>query len=62
MEIEVFKVTFENTNTGKKSHFFVNGIDGILSDPHFTRKIRIESKGETNETTLRDQILKDLNH
>jgi hypothetical protein len=60
MNTETFKVTFENTSTGKKSHFFVNDINGILSDPHFTRKIKMETENGTVETTLREEILKKI--
>jgi hypothetical protein len=56
---ELFKISFENINTGRIGFFFINGIDEILSHENFNTKIKDAKSGE--EYTIKSSILRQLN-
>lgn len=62
----LFKISFENVETGAVGYFFINGIDEILSQSIFSKQIRIHD-GNTEENSslkgiiLKKMILKQLN-
>ena len=54
----LFKITFENIETGKTGFFFINGIDDILSADIFNCQIKDAKTGE--EFTIKSSILRQL--